>query len=236
MEQLAPLGINLGLLFLQIVNFLVLLLALWAIAYRPILNMLKRRSERIAEGLNKARQAEEALASAETDRQRILDEARAEANRISADMRARAEEAAAKLKVDAQAEAKRIVEAAHVEAATERDRVMADMRDQIASLSTAAAGHLIGQNLDEKKQRALVTDFFTALPKDAKKLTGEVTVITAVPLSAEEQKKFQKELGAKEIMFKVDPGILGGVIVRAGGQQIDGSYAFQLTELRASLS
>lgn len=236
MEALRPLGINLGYLVLQIVNFLVLVLALWAIAYRPITNMLKSRTERIAEGLNKARQAEEALASAESDKAKVIEEARAEANRIVNEARTRADEAGAKIKADAQAEAKRILEGARAEASTEKDRVMADMRDQIASLSVAAAGHLIGENLDNKKQHQIVSDFFTALPKEAKKFSGDVTVITAVPLKADEQKKFQTALGTKSINFRVDPGILGGVIVRAGGQQIDGSYAYQLTTLRSSLS
>jgi F-type H+-transporting ATPase subunit b len=235
-EQLAPLGINLGLLFVQVVNFLIILLILWALLYKPLLNMLKQRSERIGEGLNNARRADEALASAEADRQKILDEARAEAQRITAEARTRADEAAAKIKADAQAEAKRIGELARVEAGTEKDRVMADVRDQIVSLSLAAANHLIGKNLDEKKQREYVQDFFTGLPKAAKKLSGDVTVITAVPLKTDEQKKFQKELGVKDIAFKVDPSILGGVIVRAGGEQIDGSFANQLSALRTSLS
>ena len=236
MDALRPLGINLGYVFLQIVNFLVLVVALTAIAYRPLTNMLKSRSERIAEGLNKARQAEEALASAEADRAKILDEARAEANRLISEARTRADEAGNKIKADAQAEAKRILEGAQAEAANEKDRVMTDMRDQISSLSVAAAGHLISANLDSKKQHEIVSEFFTALPKDVKKLGGDVTVITAVPLKADEQKKFQTALGSKNITFRVDPGILGGVIVRAGGQQIDNSYAYHLASLRSSLS
>ncbi len=236
MAQLAPLGINLGLLFAQIIAFLILVLVLWAALYRPMSNMLRQRSERIAEGLNNARRAEEALASAETDKQKILDEARVEAQRIAADARTRAEEGAAKVKSDAQAEAKRILEAARSDAETEKERVMADMRDQIVALSLAAANHLIGQNLDEKKQIQYVQQFFTSLPPEAKKLSGDVTVITAVPLKAEEQKKFQKELGAKQIIYRVDPSILGGVIVRAGGEQVDGSFANQLAALRSSLS
>jgi F-type H+-transporting ATPase subunit b len=235
-EQLAPLGINLGMLFLQVVNFAILVIVLSAVLYRPMTNMLKQRSERIAEGLNNARRAEEALASAESDKQKMLDEARVEAQRIAADARSRAAEAAAKTKSDAQAEAKRILETARADAETEKERVMADMRDQIISLSLAAANHLIGQNLDEKKAVQYVQEFFTALPADAKKLSGDVTVITAVPLKDVEQKKFQKELGAKAITYRVDPSILGGVIVRAGGEQVDGSFANQLASLRTSLS
>ena len=237
MEQLAPLGINLGMLFLQIVNFIVFALILTVALYRPMTNMLKQRSERIAEGLNNARRAEEALASAETDKQKILDDARAEGQRIASEARTRAEEAAAKTKSDAQAEAKRILDTARTDAETEKERVMADMRDQIVALSLAAANHLIGENLDAKKQTEYVQQFFTALPAEAKKLGGgDVTVITAVPLKADEQKKFQQELGATAVTYRVDPSILGGVIVRSGGEQVDGSFANQLASLRASLS
>ena len=236
MEQLAPLGINLGMLFVQIVNFLVLMFVLWVLLYRPLVGAMKGRTERIAEGLNRARQADEALASAEADKAKLLEEARTEANRLINEARTRADEAGAKIKSDAQAEAKRIMDGAREEAATERDRVMADMREQISSLSVAAAGHLISENLDNKKQHEIVSEFFTSLPKDVGKLGGAVTVITAVPLKADEQKKFETALGTKDATFRVDPSILGGVIVRAGGQQIDNSYAYHLTELRSSLS
>jgi F-type H+-transporting ATPase subunit b len=223
-------------LFLQIVNFLVLVIVLWAIAYRPILNMLKQRRETIAEGLNNARKAEEALANAEADKQKLLDEARAEAQRIVNDARSTAEKVSAQVKSDAQEEAKRIKDQARADAATEHDRMLADMRDQIVSLSVAAANHLIGSNLDEKKQHALVSDFFSKVPAGAKNLGESVTVVTAVPLNDTERKKFEKDLGAKNIDFQVDPAILGGVIVRGGGQQVDGSFASQLSSLRSSLS
>lgn len=237
MAQLAPLGLNLGYLALQIVGFLLLVLALWAILYRPLLNALANRRERIAEGLNQAREAEASLARAESDRQKLLDEARQEAQRITQEARARAEEAARALETEARQESQRIREAAQAEAAGERDRQLADMREQIIALSIAAANHLLGQNLDEKRQRQLVTDFFTDVPADVRRLAGEnVMVITAVPLSADEQQRFQKELGASDVTFRTDPGILGGVVVRAGAQEVDASFRNQLTAMRASLS
>jgi F-type H+-transporting ATPase subunit b len=236
LEQLAPLGINLGYLFLQIVNFLVLVLLLWAIAFGPMTKMLRERRERIADGLNNARRAEEALASAEADKQKLLDEARIEAQRITADARSRAEEAAVQIKSEAQAEARRMRDLAQTEAGTEKDRVMTDVRDQIVSLSIAAAGHLLKSNLDDKKQHESVQAFFSNVPAEAKSLGKTLVVISALPLNADEQKKFKKELDTEEITFRVDPSILGGVIVRGGGQQVDASYASQLQGMRSSLA
>jgi len=236
LEQSAPLGINLGYLASQIINFFVLFILLRLVLYKPLLNMMEKRRERIAEGVNNARRAEEALASAEADKQAILDEARAEAQRITAEARQRAEEAAKRIEADAREEATRIRQEADAEASQERETVLADMREQIVSLSIAAANHLIGTGLDEKKQKALVADFFASVPPEAKALEGPLTVITAVPLTAAEQTKFKKELGADDVTFTVDTRILGGVIVRAGGQQVDASYRSQLSEMRASLA
>ncbi len=236
MDRLAPLGINLGYLVLQIINFIVLLIVLRLTVYKPLLNMLQERKERIAEGLNYARQSEEALASAESDKQKVLDEARAEAQRIIAEARRRAEEAAEQYKADAQEEARRIREQAQADAAAERDHLLADMRDQIVSLSIAAANHLLGEGLDEKRQKAAVKDFFTNVPAEAKGLGNTLTVITAVPLTQAEMKDFKKQLGTEDITFETDPSILGGVVVRAAGQQVDGSFAYQLETMRTTLS
>lgn len=230
------LGINLGYLLSQILNFLVLFLLLQFVLYKPLLNMMAQRRERIAEGINNARKAEEALASAEADKQKILDEARAEAQKIIIEARARAEESAQQVTVEAEEEARRIRGQVDADVTAERDRLLADMRDQIVSLSIAAANHLLGTGMDEATQRKSVESFFTTMPAGAKDLGDSFFVVTAVPLTDDEKASFKKQLETDDVTFQTDPGILGGVIVRAGGRQLDGSFANQLAEMRASLS
>jgi len=55
LDALAPLGINLTFLISQIVNFVVLLIVLRVWAWKPILNMLEKRREKITQGLEDAR-------------------------------------------------------------------------------------------------------------------------------------------------------------------------------------
>lgn len=236
MDALGKLGINLGLLLANTVNLILLIVLLRVVAYKPILNMMQKRRERIAEGINNARRAEEALASAETDKQAILDEARAEAQRIASEARNRAEESATQIKAEAREEAARIVEQARADADAEKEVVLADMRDQIVALSITAANHLVGTGLSEAQQREAVTEFFTALPAEAKTLTGSLEVITAIPLTDAEKKRVSDELNADEVTFITDPSIRGGVIVRGEGEQVDASYANQLRELQTQLS
>ena len=153
-----------------------------------------------------------------------------------ADARDRAGELEAQMKADAQEEASRILEQARADAASERNRTLAEMREQIVSLSMAAANHLVYSGLDEKSQRAEVERFFTALPAEAATLGDGLVVVTAIPLTDKEMAAARKDLGAEDVVFETDPSILGGVIVRAEGQQIDASFASQLTTMRTSLS
>lgn len=230
------LGINTYLL-VQIISIIVIYLFLRAFAFKPITEALTARRERIAKGEENARLAEESLANAESQAETLMEEKRAEAQQVVSEATRRADEAASAIEAEAREEAQRILEAARSDAEAERNRLLADMRDQIAQLSMAAAQKIIGDGLDSNKQRALVDDFFTSLPSDAKGLGGQnVVVTTALPLSDAEQKKAQQEVGADEVAFKVDPDILGGAIVRVGDRVVDGSVRSKIGSLRGHLS
>lgn len=56
--MLAKLGINWKLLISQAVNFFILLIILRAFVYKPLLSAIKKRNEKIREGLEKAREAD----------------------------------------------------------------------------------------------------------------------------------------------------------------------------------
>ncbi|HLV44423.1 MAG TPA: F0F1 ATP synthase subunit delta, partial [Aggregatilineales bacterium] len=78
-------------------------------------------------------------------------------------------------------------------------------------------------------------DFFTALPPEAGALAAPLQVVTAVPLTEAEQQKIRQSLGGQEVSFTSDPSILGGVIVRGQGEQVDASFRTQLTQMREQL-
>ena len=102
------------------------------------------------------------------------------------------------------------------------------MRSQVAAISIAVAQRLIGEALDEKRQQALINDFFSKVPADAKNLSGSVEVVSAMPLSDDEQSRAKKEIGARDVTFVVDPSILGGLIVRSDDKVVDGSVRSSL--------
>lgn len=241
------LGLNLGYLLVQIFNFLIVLVVLRAWVFKPILNLLARRRETIAQGLEDARVAAEARANAEEEARQIIAKAQAEASEKVREATERAEAAARDVRAQAEADAAEAKEAALAEVEVERDRILADMRGQIAALSMAAAQRLIGEALDEKRQHALIAEFFSGVKsgkvvvlEDAKMSGASAEITSALPLTPEEQETVKEELLAKvgsqaTVSFRVDPSILGGLIVKVGDKVLDGSVAGQLDDLRQEL-
>jgi F-type H+-transporting ATPase subunit b len=235
-SPLTPLGINAGLLFTHTFNFILIAVILGAVLWRPMVNFLDTRSAKIQKGLEDAAAAARARQNAEAEAEKILAAARAEAAKSLEEARGRGDEVAASIRTSAQAEAETIKANAVEEARVARDAELAGLREQVLNISSAMAGRILGETIDPKKQEALVSDFFSSVPADAKNLTGSVEVVSAMPLSDAEKQKVSNELNAENVTFTVEPAILGGLIVRAPGRVIDGSVRSNLTSLSARLN
>jgi F-type H+-transporting ATPase subunit b len=240
------LGINLGYLFVQIFNFLILFVVLRVWVYKPIVGLLEKRRQSIAQGLEDARVAAEARANAEKDAEKIVTEANRQASQIVAEAKDRAEVAARDVKASAAVDAGKAREKALAEVDEERNRILGDLRGQIAGISIAAAQKLVGEALDEKRQHALLDEFFSGVKSGKvvvlegstfKGTSAEVT--SALPLTIVEQNTVKSEIlsktGVEAVTYRVDPSILGGLVVRVGDKVLDGSVAGKLEGLRASL-
>jgi F-type H+-transporting ATPase subunit b len=229
------LGINIGYLAVQIIAFIVIYTLLTRFLYDPLGNVLRERRQRIAKGLEDAAEAANARLNAEKDAEKIRQAAQAEAQKIIEEARGRAEEVAKTIEAQARSEADKVRADARTRAEEERNAELSGLRGQVAAISIAVAQRLIGENLDEKRQQTLINDFFSKVPKDAKALSGNVEVVSAMPLDDKEQAKVKKETGANNVTFTVDPGILGGLIIRAGDKVVDGSVRSGLNELSERL-
>ncbi len=243
---MAQLGINLGLLILQVLNFVIVLILLYKWAYTPIMNMLAKRREAIAQGLEDARIAAEARANAEAEARQIIAKAQSEAAERVREATQRAETVALEVKNEAEGDAVKIREEALADSAIERERLLGDLRGQVAALAMAAAQKLIGEALDEKRQHSLINEFFSGVKagkvvvlEDADLHGASAEIVSALPLTDSEKESVRQEIvskvGAQTVAFRVDPKILGGLVVKVGDKVLDGSVAGQLESLRSSL-
>jgi len=244
---LEALGLNLGYLLVQTLNFLIVFVVLRVWVYKPIVGLLERRRQSIAQGLEDARVAAEARANAEKEAQAVLGQAQAEADQKIRAASERAELVAREIRAEAEKEAMAIRESASREAEEAKAQALGELRGEVAALAIAASQKLIGESLDEERQRALVQEFFSGVRKgrvlvlEGETLQGSTAEVTsALPLTDEEQETVRKQLAkplgsGATLTFRVRPAILGGLVVRVGDKVIDGSVAGKLEGLRQSL-
>ncbi len=241
------LGLNLGYLFVQIFNFLIVFIVLRAWVFIPIMGLLEKRRASIAQGLEDARVAAEARANAEKEARDVVTKAQAEATQRVRESTERAETAGQDVIAKAEQDAAKIRSNAAVEAEQERDRLLSDVRGQVAALAIAATQKLVGEELtDSQRQHALIQQFFTGVKSgkvsvlEGGSLTGASAEITsAVPLSDAEKETVRQDVlaktGSQTVTFRVDPSILGGLVIKVGDKVVDGSVSGQLESLRQNL-
>jgi len=244
---LEKLGLNLGFLLLQIVNFAIILIVLRAWVYKPLIKMLEKRRLSIAQGLEDARIASEARANAEDEAKRLLEEANAKAAEIVREADTRAEAVKKEILAEAETEATHLRKQKMAEFEQERVQILAGLREEVVALSMAATQKLVQESLTVERQRGLLKEFFSGVKagrvvvlEDAEVAGAAAEVTSALPLTADEQLMVKSELLGKlkegaSISFRVDPKILGGLVVRVGDRVVDGSVAGQMLALRQSL-
>ena len=240
------LGINLGFLILQIIVFVIVFLSLEAWVYKPMLSMMENRKKKIAQGMEDARVAAQARAAAEKEAGQILAEAHAHAAGIVNDATERAEKAALQIKIDSEQNVEKEHQAALAEFTLERERILSGIRGEVAVLAMAATQKLIGEALDETRQRTLIDEFFSGIKGGKVLLLGDTNiqgssaeVTSAISLSDVEQvaitENINSRIGAQDVSFRVDSSILGGLVIKVGDRVLDGSVEGKLEGLRRSL-
>ena len=150
----------------QILNFLILVVILRAVAYKPVARLLQQRSDKIKGDLNKAEADRKAAEQTLEEYKNQLSAAHKKAQEIvdKANLTARQEHDAAV--EETRREIERMKLSAQAEIENERNRAFDQMKSQIVSLSLAAAGKIVSKNIDTKENDKLVNDFIAGLNKD----------------------------------------------------------------------
>jgi len=155
---IADLGINLPVLIAQLVNFTILLVILRLVAWGPLTRMLDERRERIAESLSAADQAKAQAAESERQIHDQLDASRREGQALVAQAQEIAARIQAEARTIAQADADALLGRARNEIQLERDQAIAELRNEFAGLTIAAAEKVINESLDRNQHRRLIDE------------------------------------------------------------------------------
>ncbi len=157
------LGINLNYLIAQIVNFGIMLFLLNRFLYKPVLNMLETRKNKVRESLAEADRVRQEAAEAQERYQRELEAARRESQEAIQKAMQASERLREEILEKARQEAEEIKARAREEAEREREQILSSARDQIAELVILATERLVGQAVDEKAHHQLIEDVLNQL-------------------------------------------------------------------------
>jgi F-type H+-transporting ATPase subunit b len=145
-----------GLLFWTALVFCLLLFLLAKFAWKPILNAVNAREQKIHEALELADKTRAEMLLLQAENEKILKEARAERDAIMNDAKQTAVEMVESAKDKAKVEANKIVESAKATIASEKDAAIRDLKNQLAGFSLDIAEKIVRTELStDAKQKEL---------------------------------------------------------------------------------
>jgi F-type H+-transporting ATPase subunit b len=145
-------------LIIQAVNFLILLVLLTKLLYKPLMRKMDERTQAIQKSLDEA-QAARAEAQKERDEFAAkIQAAHGEAQAIRAEALKEAAEEQRRLVDAAKAEAARLVTNARQELEQDVRRARQELRQEVADLAIAVSQQLIKKSLNDSEHRRVVDD------------------------------------------------------------------------------
>lgn len=156
MDLITP---EIGLFFWQTIVFLVLIFLMAKFAWKPILGAVKKREDSINNALTSAEEARREMQNLQADNEKLLQEARVERDAILKEARQIKEKVIADASSEAQKKANEIVAQAQVTIQNEKNAAMAEIKNQVASLSLLIAEKVVRGELSNKdRQEKLVEE------------------------------------------------------------------------------
>ena len=139
-----------GLFFWQVIILGITILLLAKFAWKPILSALAAREEGISNALLAAENAKKDMQNLKADNEKLLAEARAERDLMMKEAREIKDNMIADAKLEAQAQGEKMIENAKAAIASEKNAAMADLKNQVSSLSLEIAEKLLREELSNK--------------------------------------------------------------------------------------
>ncbi|MFC2103217.1 F0F1 ATP synthase subunit B [Bacteroidota bacterium] len=160
------LDINPGLIVWTILTFVILLIILKKVAWKPILTALENREKEIADSLNRAEEAKADAQKILEENQASLAKAEEESKKVIDQSRVYAENLKEQMLKDSKEQAKKIVEDATVEIDRKKEAAFDELKNQIAEISVTAAEKIMKQNLDADKNKQIVDKYLSEISKN----------------------------------------------------------------------
>ncbi len=142
----------------QALNFVLLLVALNLILYKPLTKLLNEREQKIREGVENAEKAEASLREARSVREDMLKNAKVESQTMMEKSRKEGENIKNGIVQEAQEQAKKIVDNGHQVLNMEKAKAMEELKAQAVGLIVKTAEKVIKEKMDSGKDAKMIEE------------------------------------------------------------------------------
>ena len=136
-----------GLLFWMTIIFAIVFALLAKFGFPVITGMVEKRTKRIDDAIEAAREAEDRLRGLSAEQESLIAQARTEHDRILKEAAQERDRLVSEAQFQAQKEAEKIIGEAKVKIAEERDAALRDVRREIALISLSIAEKVVRKEL-----------------------------------------------------------------------------------------
>ena len=147
-----------GLFFWQSLIFLLLIFLLRKFAWKPILDAVNEREEGIKNALLSAEIAKRDMQNLKSDNEKLLAEARVERDAILKEAREIKDKIVSEAKDEAQVQAGKMIEQAKAAINSEKNAAMAELKNQVSSLSIEIAEKVLRSELADKESQTKLVE------------------------------------------------------------------------------
>ena len=147
-----------SLVFWTTLIFVVFFLLMRKFAWKPILGAVKGREDSINNALLAAENAKKEMLNLKSDNEKLLAEARAERDLMMKEAREIKEKMIADAKSEAQVQGAAMIESAKATIESEKNAAMAELKNQVSSLSLEIAETLLKGELSNKEAQTKLVE------------------------------------------------------------------------------
>lgn len=165
-QEASPYGImtpNPGLIVFTIFTFVLLLVILRKLAWKPMLELLDKREQSIKDALEKSGEAKAEAEKILTEQKDILAKARRDAHDLLERSRGDGERAKEATLAQAREQAEKVIADGKAAIEQEKKSAILEIRKVAVDLALGAAAKVVEVNTDDQRQRAKVTAYVEEL-------------------------------------------------------------------------
>ena len=160
MDLLSP---NTGTIFWTVITFVILMLILKKLAWKPILKALEDRENRIKSAIYQAEQDQKRAEQLMREHQALIEKAKKESMKIINESKETAENTKKEIIEQARFEAEKMLEKAKQEIELSKDAAISEVKKYAVDISLSAAQKVVGEIINQEQQVKLIQKYIQEL-------------------------------------------------------------------------